>query len=352
MKTSKEEVLAILQRAINAPSGDNAQPWRFRVADESVEIFNLTDADPTIYNYLERGSYIAIGAVAENIRILASEIGRAASIRIFPEGAGGCVVRISLTSEAASVDPLVEHIEDRSTNRAPYADKDLPVAVADALVAAAKDVGSTLRLVQNDDAIRELSRAISTNELLLMENRGLHDGIFSMIRFSRRAEMRAPGMYIKTMDLPLPVEMLFRSVLRSWNLLTLMNRAGFSRTIPEQTAPIYRASSAYGAIVLAGRSDADYVAVGRALQRVWLTAVSHGLAMQPTAAIPYLAQRVDAGAASMFNDEHISLIRQAYAVIARAFGISDSEHVGMMFRIGYATRKVAHSRKLPPIVLA
>jgi nitroreductase len=352
MSDLSARTLSVLQRAVNAPSGDNAQPWRFRIHDDSIEVCNADNADPTLYNFRERGSYIALGAVAENIRILASEIGFAAGIKIFPDGKEGCVVRITLSSEAAGTDPLVASIDTRATNRTVYARRPLTADITEALVAAARDVGGSLRIVETDADMDTLANAVSTNERLLMEHRGLHDALFSMIRFSRKAEKATPGMYIKTMDLPPPVEIMFRSVLRSWNMLRLMNRIGFSRAIPKQTCRVYRASSAFCALALAGESDGDFVSIGRALQRVWLTATSLGLSMQPTAAIPYLAQRVRAGEADMFSPEHISLIERAYADIEQTFRLSAGEGIGMMFRIGYADAPGTASYKAPPIILA
>ncbi len=342
----------VLEEAVNAPSGDNAQPWRFTCSKDSIEIWNVQDADSTPYNFRERGSILAIGAVAENIRILATHLGYAAGVRAFPDGAEGCVARITLSVAADKPDSLAEFVSLRSTNRAPYKTDPLTPDQIHALEGAARDVGIALKLANSKDEVRTLARAVSVNERILMEHRGLHDGLFGMIRFSRRAERRTPGMYIRTMDLPLPVEVLFRTVLRSWKLLQMMNRIGFSKKIPEQTAPIYTASSAFGALILPGENDADFFAIGRALQRVWLTATRMGLAIQPTAAIVYLEQRLRAGDTRTFTAEHASMITESYSTIARSFYLVGNESIGMMFRIGLPTRKTVESFKHAPIILS
>ncbi len=346
------EILELLKKATNAPSGDNAQPWRFRVADGEVEIWNVANADPTPYNFRERGSIVAIGAVAENIRILATHSGYAAAIRVYPDGPQGCVARILLHAPAASTDALADAIPSRTTNRSPYLQQNLTGAQVHELQEAAKDVGITLRIVDSAEDKSRLARAISINERLIMEHRDIHHGLFRMIRYSRASERRSPGMFIKTMDLPLPIELLFRTALRSWNLVQLLNRAGFSKTIPTQTAPIYESSAAFGALLLAGRGDADFFAIGRALQRVWLAATRCGLAMQPTAAILYLEQRIQEEGTGMFTPEHAKLVTDSYSEIASVFHVTGAESIGMMFRIGVPTRQTVHSYKHEPIVLS
>ena len=65
----------ILDIAVHAPSGDNSQPWRFKFDQNSILLFNLEDRDPTLYNFRQRGSYFAHGAIIENIIIVAGTLG-------------------------------------------------------------------------------------------------------------------------------------------------------------------------------------------------------------------------------------------------------------------------------------
>lgn len=342
----------LLAAAVNAPSGDNSQPWQFRIRDGSLYVYNVPAADETLYNLRQLGSYLAHGALIENIALLASAEGYAADVELFPMAAEpACVARIAFVPSAAEPDPLVEAIPARATNRKPYRREPLRAKDRDALQAAASAPGGLLRLVEGAPALDELAKAVSVNERLIMEHRGLHDFLFGMIRWSRSEERAKPGLYVKTMELPPPVELMFRTVLRSWRALTVLNALGFSRFIPTQSAPVYRASSAFGAIIVAGTEPRDYVLAGRAFERVWLAAVRAGAALQPTTALPYLAARIDKGEADMFSSEHQALIRDAYAPIARAFGLAGRERIAMLFRVGYADAPTATSAKVPPKIL-
>ncbi|HET8797964.1 MAG TPA: nitroreductase, partial [Thermoanaerobaculia bacterium] len=65
----------LLRYAVLAPSGHNTQPWAFRAAGETVEVFadysrRLPVADPH-----DRELMISIGAAIANLRIAAAHFG-------------------------------------------------------------------------------------------------------------------------------------------------------------------------------------------------------------------------------------------------------------------------------------
>ena len=66
-------VLAILDRARWAPSGDNVQNWGFEVIDEShVVVHGFDTRDHVVYDLDGTSSQIALGALLETIAIAAS----------------------------------------------------------------------------------------------------------------------------------------------------------------------------------------------------------------------------------------------------------------------------------------
>ena len=67
-----------------APSGENCQPWRFFVKKNEIEIFNVSEADQSLYNSKQKGTYVSHGALIENIVISASKHGYDTDVQIFP----------------------------------------------------------------------------------------------------------------------------------------------------------------------------------------------------------------------------------------------------------------------------
>ena len=340
----------ILEGAVNAPSGDNSQPWRFKVDGNTIFVFNVPDGDGTLYNFRQRGSYLGHGALVENIVLLSGKAGFNATVEPFPV-LPDCTARILLTPSPARAYPLADAIEKRTTNRKPFEIRPLEDAHRVALRSIPLESGVSLRFVEGEECVTSIAQIVSVNECLLMENRHLHDFLFSMIRWSTEDELSRPGLYIKTMEFPLPVQILFRTLFYSWTAVRLLNLIGLSTSIPRQSAQGYRASSAFGAVVLRGESNADFFNAGRVFERVWLAATHLGLSLQPVTAIPYLAQRVRAGEADAFTDVHKRYISDASESLSSAFNLPGDEHIAMLFRIGYGDAPTAHSHKAAPFIL-
>lgn len=56
-----------------APSGDNLQPWSFTTENNSLLVGHDPDRDHALFNVRDLASYIALGAVLENIAIAATK---------------------------------------------------------------------------------------------------------------------------------------------------------------------------------------------------------------------------------------------------------------------------------------
>jgi nitroreductase len=126
---------------------------------------------------------------------------------------------------------------------------------------------------------------------------------------------------------------------------------GLSLLIPKQSAEGYRASAAFGAIIITGYDDVDFLTAGRAFERLWLTATKIGISIQPVTALPYLMQRVRDRETESLSSAHVQMIADANNSLDRAFDIQPSEHIAMLFRLGYAKQPSARSAKMPPIIM-
>src|SRR6478752_1911235 len=96
----------VLDLARWAPSGDNAQPWRFRITgDRDVEVL-IRRTNPNIYEYRHgEPTLISAGALLENIEIAAPAFG----LKAHWQHAGS----------ADGIDRIVVHFSDADTVSAP-----------------------------------------------------------------------------------------------------------------------------------------------------------------------------------------------------------------------------------------
>lgn len=345
---TNEALEALLAQAIQAPSGDNAQPWEFELNEGTIEVFNLPARDETLYNFRQQGSYLAHGALVENISLLAARDGYHTEVELFPGGTD-CTARISFSPAESLDSELARAIPSRTTNRKPYDGRPLAPQHRLSLLQAVKPVPeASVSIMEGEQAITALAGALCVNERLLMENRPLHDFLFSMIRWD--VEDAQPGLYVKTMEFPSPIRFVLQHILRYWPAVRLLNLVGLSRAIAKQTAGLYRTSSAIGIISIEDVSPASFFLAGRAFERLWLAAAAAGLSLQPVTALPYLVRRLEGGEGEAFTLKQVEIIRAAHGAVCATAGLPADRQIAMIFRIGYGGEPSARSHKLPPCI--
>src|SRR3954463_11866861 len=113
---------AVLDLARWAPSGDNAQPWRFRIPGErEVEIL-VRRSNPNIYEYRQgEPTLISAGALLEKIALAPPAFGMEAAWRYDGSAEGIDHIRVAFRDDStAAVSDLFHEIRRRSVDRRPY----------------------------------------------------------------------------------------------------------------------------------------------------------------------------------------------------------------------------------------
>ncbi|MCK6552608.1 hypothetical protein L6R52_42670, partial [Myxococcota bacterium] len=118
--------LGLVHAALLAASPHNTQPWWFRVAPGSVELFHDEARSLGAMDGLGREAFIGLGCAIENAWIAAAHVGAAAALAVLPEGVGsGPVARIGVgaatgaATGAGGARALYDAIAVRHTNRGP-----------------------------------------------------------------------------------------------------------------------------------------------------------------------------------------------------------------------------------------
>jgi hypothetical protein len=149
--TTSEQLKFLLNYAILAPSSHNTQPWRFKIVDDTIELYTdktraLPIADP---NYREL--IISCGAALFNLRIAIRHFGYRDIVEILPDyNSPDLLARISLGSKRIikfEENFLFGAISKRCTNRNTFDDCQLPNLLISELEAAARSEGSWLQII-------------------------------------------------------------------------------------------------------------------------------------------------------------------------------------------------------------
>lgn len=333
----------ILDRAVRAPSGDNVQPWTFkRTGASTIEIYNSTASDSSLFNYEQIASLLSIGCLLENLRLAAGAEGIGSSINLLiASSSSPLVARVHFHGEV-SPGALHAQIEDRCTNRRPYD----AAALSAEDIARIREVHSEegARIVVAEDADKDtIVSASAANEQVVLENRSMHDSFFKHITWTDQEDRAQPGFFVNTLELN-PVERFVFRLYRQWSWAKFLNAVGFAAFISRENAKRYRTASAAACILIDATHPRNYVRAGMTLQRVWLTASSMNLASQPLAGVCILGRYARETDAAALSREHRTLLTNAYETIARTLR-ADNESIAIILRIGSAPRPSARTRR-------
>lgn len=328
----------ILQAASSAPSGDNVQPWYFEVVNEStrINIYNLPEKDNSYYNYRQVGSYIAHGAVIENIVIASRYLGYEAIIQLFPDdGNENHVAQVDLVVCEPVSDPLYQATFNRSTNRFYYKPHDISQENREKLVAAIGAIDNIdVSFVYEKNKIKKLAEVLMINDRLVFERKDIHGFLFDKVRWTReQITSTKDGMPVGVLGLNL-LEKLFFPLLRFWWVVNTANYLGLSRVIGLKCWNNCRNASLLGFFTTRDLDRYGFIQTGRSMQRVWLEAARQGLDFQPIIGLPLLMYRLKMGVLSELSEKHQQSIIEAEHLLQEILNTDPSKTIVVGFRIG------------------
>lgn len=330
-----KDIRTILEAAIQAPSGENAQPWSFKVSGTTIELYNLPDRDRSVYNWEQRASYVAHGALLENLTIAAQARGYAVQINLFPDGPkSNLVAQIKLAQTKPTTETLYPFISERKTNRKPYKITQLTQAQKGEILSAQKITNQAeIRLIENREQIKTLARVGSSNEEVMLSNKDLHSFFFSHITWTQKEDdEKKIGFYIKTLELPPPAEIMFK-LLRKWTVMKIFDAIGFPKVVGKQNAAVNAQCAAIGGIFIDDSNPESYIATGKLLERTWLIVTKLGLSLQPLAGLLFMHLSLFQGDTARFTEKNSQIIKEQYGKVVEIFNTQNKIPV-LMFRIG------------------
>ena len=176
------QISELLENAVYAPSGDNCQPWKFVKEENLLHIHNDPQKDTSLYNFRQRASLIAHGALLENISIISKSMQYEAKIDLFPTPESSekiATIRFKETNQPE--DSLYKWIKHRTTNRKKYTTIPLTEKQKKILTSASEPFPS-INIYLNTEAIPSLAKILANNDRMVFENYYLHNFLFNNIR--------------------------------------------------------------------------------------------------------------------------------------------------------------------------
>ncbi|MCH9686672.1 MAG: Rv1355c family protein [Deltaproteobacteria bacterium] len=333
-----QQLRDMVAHGILAPSGGNCQPWRFALHEGRIDCFHQVEHSRSMLDFGNLASYLSFGAVVENMVLAAAGMGLAVDVHPFPHGQEPALVcsldvRRDPGIEASA---LLAHVDGRTTNRKVGVRKPLDPAVALALAAAAEERGARLQLVTDDAQLEEIAAVLGRGERLRLVSETMHREMMSEIRWTtQEAERTRDGLDVATLELT-PTDLAGMQLISSWPLMQLAGRLGTGDGLGRPTRKAIAGACAVGLVTFEGTDPTHYFEAGRATQRTWLTAASHGLAFQPMTALLYLFARLIHGGAEGLSRHQVDELSTLRRRLGGVFELSDGHAEGMVFRLAHA----------------
>jgi nitroreductase len=286
-KDSNDGALALVRAAILAASPHNTQPWLFKVANSSIELYidsnrNVGALDP----YL-REEHIGMGCALENLMLAAAANGYSATVTLIPgelgpipaESKPELLARVDLAMGKCEESELYNAIPRRHTNRSAYiAEKPIPPEFIDTLVRVTGDDPDVKLFLFTAEAERKKIVGISSaanTEIYSDPEVDRDSDRWVRIHWSEVQKFR-DGLTLDAFGQP-PISTAAMKIMPLWMLRWAASRGpkdGYSHLM--LSAPLI------GIIAVHDRYDREHcLRAGRLWQRAHLLATAHGLAGRP-----------------------------------------------------------------------
>ena len=336
-RTQPREATTPIEKVLDiarwAPSGDNAQPWKFRILGDRELIISLrSDSGSNPYEY--RGgepSLLALGMLIETMRLAATTFGYEFISEVLPrEGSAqpSVHVRVPLGREIVP-DPLAAFVTMRSVHRWPMRTRPLSRVEKRELESALLP-NCTVRwfeTLRERLAIARASASVTDVRLRAPELFVVHQRVIDW------DNQRSPsGLPAGAIGLDRVTLRVMRWAMAGWHRMALLNRlAGtYSAMAQLDLWPGFRCSAFFAISSVPNREPYTIEAkldAGAAIQRFWLTCTKLGLALQPNAALLMVA---DQGKREQFftTDPRLAgKIRKVSAVFPKVFGAGPDHYI-------------------------
>jgi nitroreductase len=344
-------VRKLVGRAILAPSGGNHQPWRWTARGSRLELredpaqrMGLTDSD-------NRGTAVGLGAAAESLVLAAHAEGLELGMVVAEEG-GELVAMFDLgvatgAGEPHAFDTLEAYLERRHTDRRLGTQTPLRREQWEELQVAARSVdGVGLHLVSERVEIEELATLIGQGDRLRILDSGLSREMFAELRWTRaEAEASGDGLEVESLALA-ATDRAGLELCRKPEALALVAEWGLGSGLVRLGQRWASASSALGLLTVAPSDRLAYFRAGRAMQRLWLTAVAQGLGLHPLTFLPYAFAGLRAGGQD-FAPATRRELEELRAPYARLLELDGSEGEVLLFRLFPAAGAVPPAVRRP-----
>ncbi|MBN9485407.1 MAG: hypothetical protein BGO70_14630 [Bacteroidetes bacterium 43-93] len=343
---TQEQVAAIVDAAGTAPSGGNAQPWKWVYEKGVLVLFFDRYFGFSFMDYKDTASMIALGAAIENVILKSHELGFETKVKYHPEGNSDDVVAsFTFFPNATSQDGIEPHTDDnlskvifqRHTNRRITQQVELGQEVYDQFQSCVSSIKGTKLKFFHDPAILEATgRIISeTDRYRVLSPQSHYDFTYQEMRWTEaEAIERKTGMGITTLELS-PAHLLGVRLIRDPKVVAILRDIDGGKVLSTASIKNMTTASAMGLLTIEGTDQQAFLDGGRASQKLWLKATELDIAFHPMNVPVAFFQRLEQNAPDMPPGitPHIKELYNEFRDMTGYKGLDGNESIIYLFRV-------------------
>jgi nitroreductase len=343
---SQSAIDVLLAAAIQAPSGDNTQPWRFVIDREQGQIaLHLNEtSDPSPMNAGQRMARIAIGAALENV-IRTAEKNNWSLEYESAQPPALAVIRVPSVPDRTPV--ADETISARVTNRRLYDGRPLAPDVLNRLRFATPSLeGVRTHWIALEERKIEMGRLIGRGDALMLGESSMRLAFLNKVRFDRpAADVVEEGLSLASLELSASERLALR--LMTWIPNWLLKFSGMKRVFAAKARKLVASSSGLCLIVAPDQALQTDLLVGRCLQRAWLALTAEGLSAQPMMPLIVLENVRDNESTDLIAVLGADRLTRLREELREAMPEIGEDRPAFLLRFGYAPAPGGRTGRLP-----
>ena len=173
-----------------AANSHNTQPWKFRIAENTVDILpDFTRRTPVV-DPDDHHLYVTLGCATENLVIAANAHGRPAKTTVQRDAAGDFFIRITLGHGERRDGTLCDAIPMRQSTKSEYDGTPLSAAELHRLEECAAREGVDVLLITERRRLDQALKLIQAGNSAQMDDPDFVDELKSWIRFSAKTSIK------------------------------------------------------------------------------------------------------------------------------------------------------------------
>jgi nitroreductase len=286
----QEHLDQVVAAAVRAPSVHNTQPWRLVTGPDTLEVRADRSRQLLAQDPVGRELMISCGGAAEHARVAARGLGLSCRLEWLPDPADADLVARLHLGPVQTASPqeslLLEAVAIRRSDRSAFDPTEVPHDVVDVLVQVAQEDGVHLGVEQRPDRVLALEVLVARADQLTRRDPELQADLHGWVRAESHPQDGVPADALPDHGAGRGSSLALRDFDPE---STPAGVTGAEPPVPEHPLLLLLSTE--------GDEPADWVRTGSALSRVWLTATSLGVVLNPQTQlleVPHLREQLRA----------------------------------------------------------